>query len=69
MKQQVRKWLSEKWMYGLNITAYLNWFIANIAGAFFGEWISNPEKFGLRFCIAGYVYWPSCSGKWSAEEN
>ncbi|SDN22928.1 AzlC family ABC transporter permease [Bacillus sp. OK048] len=48
-----RKELSEKWMYGLNITAYLNWFIANIAGAFFGEWISNPEKFGLDFALAG----------------
>ena len=60
MKQQARKELSEKWMYGLNITAYLNWFIANIAGAFFGEWISNPEKFGLDFALAGDVYWPSC---------
>jgi 4-azaleucine resistance transporter AzlC len=48
-----KKWLSEKWMYGLNITAYLNWFIANIAGAFFGEWISNPEKFGLDFALPG----------------
>jgi predicted branched-subunit amino acid permease len=48
-----RKMISEKWMYGLNITAYLNWFIANIAGAFFGEWISNPEKFGLDFALPG----------------
>ncbi|WP_066322290.1 AzlC family ABC transporter permease [Bacillus sp. FJAT-29814] len=48
-----KKWLNEKWMYGLNITAYLNWFIANIAGAFFGEWISDPEKFGLDFALPG----------------
>jgi 4-azaleucine resistance transporter AzlC len=48
-----KKWLSEKWMYGLNITAYLNWFIANIAGAIFGEWISDPEKFGLDFALPG----------------
>jgi 4-azaleucine resistance transporter AzlC len=48
-----KKWLSEKWMYGLNIAAYLNWFIANIAGAFFGAWISNPEKFGLDFALPG----------------
>jgi predicted branched-subunit amino acid permease len=40
-------------MYGLNITAYLNWFIANIAGAFFGAWISDPEKFGLDFALPG----------------
>jgi 4-azaleucine resistance transporter AzlC len=48
-----KKWLSEKWMYGLNVTAYLNWFLANIAGAFFGAWISNPEKFGLDFALPG----------------
>lgn len=48
-----KKWLSEKWMYGLNVTAYLNWFLANIAGAFFGEWISDPEKFGLDFALPG----------------
>lgn len=48
-----KKWLNEKWMYGLNITAYLNWFIANLAGAFFGEWISDPEKFGLDFALPG----------------
>lgn len=27
-----RKTLSERWMHGLNITAYLNWFVANMAG-------------------------------------
>ena len=48
-----KKRLSEKWMHGLNVTAYLNWFIANIAGAFFGDWISDPEKFGLDFALPG----------------
>lgn len=43
--------ISEKWMHGLNITAYLNWIIANIVGAFFGGWISNPEKLGLDFAL------------------
>jgi 4-azaleucine resistance transporter AzlC len=46
-----KKFISEKWMHGLNITAYLNWFIANIGGAFFGHWIANPEKFGLDFAL------------------
>ncbi|MGE5702782.1 MAG: AzlC family ABC transporter permease [Clostridia bacterium] len=46
-----KKRISEKWMHGLNITAYLNWFIANIAGAFFGQWIANPETFGLDFAL------------------
>lgn len=48
-----KKLINEKWMYGLNITAYLNWFLANITGAFFGAWISNPEKFGLDFALPG----------------
>ncbi|AZN41125.1 AzlC family ABC transporter permease [Paenibacillus albus] len=43
--------LSERWMHGLNITAYLNWIAANIAGAFLGQWITNPEKFGLDFAL------------------
>ncbi|HZG85923.1 AzlC family ABC transporter permease [Paenibacillus sp.] len=43
--------ISEKWMHGLNITAYLNWIAANIAGAIFGEWIANPEAFGLDFAL------------------
>lgn len=46
-----RKNISEKWMHGLNITAYLNWIIANIAGAFLGQWISNPEPLGLDFAL------------------
>jgi 4-azaleucine resistance transporter AzlC len=45
------KYISEKWMHGLNITAYLNWFVGNIAGALLGQWISNPEKFGLDFAL------------------
>ncbi|WHY18283.1 AzlC family ABC transporter permease [Paenibacillus sp. G2S3] len=43
--------ISEKWMHGLNITAYLNWFLANIAGAFLAQWISDPDQFGLQFAL------------------
>ena len=50
---QNRKQASYKWMLGLNITAYLNWFIANLIGGFFGQWIPNPEKYGLDFAMAG----------------
>jgi len=46
-----RKQISERWMHGLNITAYLNWFVANLAGAYFGQWISNPEQYGLDFAL------------------
>ncbi|WP_379127173.1 AzlC family ABC transporter permease [Paenibacillus sp. sgz500958] len=43
--------ISEQWMHGLNITAYLNWIVANLAGAFLGQWILNPEKLGLDFAL------------------
>nr|WP_216855434.1 AzlC family ABC transporter permease [Paenibacillus alba] len=46
-----KKNISEKWMHGLNVTAYLNWIIATIIGAFFGQWITNPAKFGLDFAL------------------
>ncbi len=46
-----RKQIHEKWMHGLNLTAYLNWIIANIAGAYLGQWISDPEKYGLDFAL------------------
>jgi len=46
-----KKKISEKWMHGLNVTAYLNWFIANMAGAFLGQWISDPERLGLDFAL------------------
>lgn len=47
------KRISEKWMHGLNITAYLGWWLSNLAGAFVGRWISSPEKFGLDFALVG----------------
>lgn len=45
------KQLDYKWMLGLNLTAYVNWILANIAGGFFGQWIPTPEKFGLDFAL------------------
>lgn len=50
---QNKRQASYRWMLGLNITAYLNWFVANIAGGYFGQWIPNPEMFGLDFAMAG----------------
>lgn len=46
-----KKHLNYKWMLGLNITAYVNWAFANVAGGFFGQWIPTPEKFGLDFAL------------------
>lgn len=47
------KKINEKWMHGLNITAYLGWWGANLIGAFLGQWISNPELWGLDFALVG----------------
>ncbi|MGG4265152.1 AzlC family ABC transporter permease [Peribacillus simplex] len=48
---QKKKQLDFKWMLGLNLAAYLNWFIANMAGGFFGQWIPDPEKYGMDFAL------------------
>ncbi|MGX9134916.1 AzlC family ABC transporter permease [Rummeliibacillus sp. JY-2-4R] len=45
------KKLNGKWMDGLNITAYLAWIIACVMGAFLGQWVANPEKWGLDFAL------------------
>ena len=50
---QNKKQASYRWMLGLNISAYLNWVIANLAGGYFGKWIPNPEAFGLDFALSG----------------
>ncbi|WP_102347792.1 AzlC family ABC transporter permease [Bacillus sp. Marseille-P3661] len=50
-KAMKQKSINEKWMHGLNITAYLNWVFANVAGAYFGQWISDPEKYGLDYAL------------------
>lgn len=42
---------SYRWMLGLNVTAYLNWLAANLAGGVFGHWIDSPEKYGLDFAL------------------
>lgn len=46
-----RQAIDERWMHGLNVTAYLNWILANIAGAYLGQWIASPEALGLDFAL------------------
>ena len=43
--------INDRWLHGLNITAYVFWTIASIGGAVFGKIISNPEVFGLDYAI------------------
>ncbi|MFS3915946.1 AzlC family ABC transporter permease [Bacillus australimaris] len=44
--------LNNRWMHGLNITAYLCWIAACILGGIFGHWIANPEALGLDFALS-----------------
>ncbi|OEL01014.1 azaleucine resistance protein AzlC [Staphylococcus succinus] len=43
--------INDRWLHGLNITAYLFWTLASIAGAVFGKYIHNPDALGLDFAI------------------
>ncbi|MCI2774074.1 AzlC family ABC transporter permease [Staphylococcus petrasii] len=43
--------INDRWLHGLNLTAYAFWALASVAGAVFGKYISNPEMFGLDFAI------------------
>lgn len=47
-----KKPFSAKWMHGINVTAYLAWIVACIVGAFIGNWLPNPEQFGLDFALS-----------------
>ncbi|GAA0831036.1 AzlC family ABC transporter permease [Bifidobacterium pullorum subsp. gallinarum] len=53
VKATEQKRLGYQWMVGLNITAYLFWCAANVAGGLVGEWIPDPEQFGLDFALPG----------------
>lgn len=48
---QQGKRVSAAWTHGLNITAYLTWIIATVIGGIIGNWLPNPEKFGLDFSL------------------
>ena len=46
-----REPVSDRWMIGLNITAYASWILSCVTGAVFGQWIASPERFGLDFAL------------------
>ncbi|KOY82402.1 AzlC family ABC transporter permease [Lysinibacillus macroides] len=50
-KQMQTGKLHGKWMDGLNITAYTFWILSCVAGAFLGQWVANPEQWGLDFAL------------------
>lgn len=43
--------LGGKWMDGLNITAYTTWIAACTIGGIIGQWLPNPEKWGLDYAL------------------
>ncbi|CAM4322483.1 branched-chain amino acid ABC transporter permease [Bacillus manliponensis] len=44
-------YIGERWMLGLNVTAYVNWVLANIIGGIFGEWIPDPYTYGMDYAL------------------
>ncbi len=48
---QQKRAISFLWMMGLNITAYLNWLLANTIGGIFGQMIPHPESLGLDYAL------------------
>lgn len=53
--------LGEKWMMGLNVTAYLNWILATVLGGLFGEWIPDPHTYGMDYALRSDVYRIICT--------
>lgn len=45
------KHFSLRWMEGLNVTAYITWIVATFLGGLVGNFISDPNKFGLDFAL------------------
>jgi len=43
--------VSVAWANGLNICAYLTWIVATVLGGLLGEFIPEPEMFGLDFAL------------------
>lgn len=42
---------ADRWMFGLNMTAHVNWIIVNLLGALVGGWIADPEHYGLHYAV------------------
>ncbi|MBO0450493.1 AzlC family ABC transporter permease [Enterococcus sp. MJM12] len=48
---QEKRPLTAKWMHGLNVAAYLTWTLANVCGGLLGQFIPDPNRFGLDFAL------------------
>lgn len=45
------KRLGGNWMDGLNVTAYTTWIAACTLGGVIGQWLPDPEKWGLDYAL------------------
>lgn len=43
--------VSVAWCHGLNVAAYLVWLLANVLGGLLGQFLTNPNRFGLDFAL------------------
>lgn len=43
--------LGGRWMDGLNLTAYFTWIAACVVGGLVGNWIQNPDRWGLDYAL------------------
>ncbi|WP_445489959.1 AzlC family ABC transporter permease [Niallia sp. 03133] len=43
--------ISDRWMNGLNLTAYIVWIISCTVGAYLGGWIPDPQILGFDFAL------------------
>ncbi len=43
--------INDRWMNGLNVTAYVTWIVSCMAGGWLGSWIVDPAVFGLDFAL------------------
>lgn len=40
-----------RWLDGLNLTAYISWILACTLGGLIGQWVPDPETWGLDFAL------------------
>ncbi len=43
--------LGGRWMDGLNVTAYSAWILSCTIGGVIGQWLPNPEKWGMDYAL------------------
>ena len=46
-----QKTLGDRWMNGLNITAYVVWIASCVLGGIIGQYVPDPEKWGLDYAL------------------